>query len=134
MVACRRTPPARPSEPASASPRSSLVEGVTRIEREIPRNPVPRDGIEPPTRGFSRLGGERKSRRLGPFSGVDAAPVPQKARIPLVQPRNPAPEATKERRPGSIFAAVRATPPIQVGLPGKRPATGQLRGAVTAQH
>jgi integrase len=58
---------------------------------------VPRDGIEPPTRGFSRPAEPRFSRRIGPFSRAPAAPVPQRPKIALVMPRWPAVEATKRR-------------------------------------
>ena len=54
---------------------------------------VPRDGIEPPTRGFSIVGGEasavriqRKTRAIGPFAPTTAAPVPQRV-IKIVVPR-----------------------------------------------
>ena len=66
---------------------------VQRSERSIENlaaDAVRRDGIEPPTRGFSSACEGRpickRSRRLGPFAGPTAAPVPQRW-IRVVQPR-----------------------------------------------
>jgi len=59
--------------------------------------------------------------------------VPQKPKIPAVQPRKPAPEATKKRRPGSILAAGKAAPPLQVAQPRKRRGTGDLLGGLTGK-
>jgi integrase len=81
---------------------------------------VPRDRIELPTRGFSKLGGSQKQRRLGPCLSAAAAPVPQKAKIVPVLPRRPAPESTKKRGRGSKLAAVRARCPLPVATPRKR--------------
>jgi hypothetical protein len=56
---------------------------------------VPRDGIEPPTRGFSRTSGAGKKRNqvktFGPFAKGLAAGLPQEL-VPIVQPR------TRQRR------------------------------------
>jgi hypothetical protein len=81
----------RPS-PAWDGPLESLAVCSRRPARP-PGNSVPRDGIEPPTRGFSSVADEPKTsrkprpfRRFGPFQKRSAAPVPH-ALIPVTKPR-----------------------------------------------
>jgi hypothetical protein len=121
-----RRPAARRVVPSSAKRRSgrrhSRVTAIAPSSQDRGRRKkgilVPRDGIEPPTRGFSRLGNPRKSRRFGPFHGPTAAPVPQKPKIRPVQPRHPAVE--DRGHPARGRSKPQPTMPIPMAIPRKR--------------